>query len=182
MVNKSSQENINTILSLTLSSPGLSIDSRLMGHEHIFTFSECTIKVRLPSEELFDALSRHPDLDNQISQLSYVGETTSEANKVYFLSVFGVEVTVKNETLKVPRKFLATKPITYSLLEDEAKEVIGQKMSVFTDVAKESYAYWLRVVRWKTQNSSIGRLVTKQQGSYLRASFEGRNNRKTFMA
>ena len=132
---------------------GLYIEPELVGCYHEFNFDNNLVRISLPSQDKIPTERLTGDL------LQY--NTTRKINGIRVpdhYSVSAVDVTVKiPDQIPIPEK----KPNILLINSDDWSESQERHMNhlctTYYSTAKKAFGLWIRVMRWKSNNSAIGR-------------------------
>lgn len=132
----------------------------LLGLSHKFPFNNGQVKIELPSadklpEEITDESIRE-SFDSILTIVSYRKE---DGRKIPLgISVKSVDVLVcLNKTITLPEEVLTRQPNPYELLSVEQQKQLDEITKRHGDVSYEAFDRWIRTLRWKSGNGSIGR-------------------------
>jgi len=131
----------------------LSIHPDLVGAEHKFQYEDCQIIISLPS-------SRHlPTEPCSGERLRFNSYTENDGIKIPLqLWVDSVDVTVSmGEKLSLPFEITKHPPNRTDLVSKAQQEKLNKIAAVHGTIAERSFDLWIRTLRWKADNSSIGR-------------------------
>ena len=123
----------------------------LLGKELRFEFEDSSVKIKLPGLE-------HINLGKGYDNLVSVGARRARDNKPieYDIQKVDVEVSFAFQT-KVPSEVLTRSPNAYDLFSEQEQKELNDTADAHKLIAGRAFEYWIRVVRWKCMNSSIGR-------------------------
>lgn len=123
----------------------------LLGKELQFKFEDSSVKIKLPGDE---HINQGKDYDNLVS----IGARRARDNKPieYDIHKVDVEVSLAYQT-EVPSEVLTRSPNAYDLISEQKQKKLNETADAHKLIAGRAFEYWIRVVRWKCMNSSIGR-------------------------
>ncbi len=122
----------------------------LLGKVLRFTFENHTIKVILPG-------INHVDRGNEFDPIISVGARRTSDNKPLEFHVNKVDVEViKPIRIKVPSEALNRNANAYDLFSQKEQEGLNRIADSYKVIAEKSFEYWMRILRWKCDDSRIG--------------------------
>ena len=134
-------------------SRNLSIHPDLIGATHEFTYEQSRITITLPS-------SKHlPDEPNrgELLTFNYYREVGGNNIPLQYW-VHAVDVTVSIPTkVSVPKEILDGPPNAFKVVSEKQQEHLNGLTVTYVIVAEKAFDLWLRTLRWKCDNSAIGR-------------------------
>jgi len=131
----------------------LSIHPDLVGAEHVFGFEETEIKIILPS------IKHLPTEPNQKGPLSFNGWREQNGKKSpiqYTVNSVDIEVEAKEKIL-LPCEVLDVSPCAHEIISKEQQEYLNHLVAVYGSTAERAFDLWIKTLRWKCNNSVIGR-------------------------
>jgi len=130
-----------------------SIVRDLVGATHQFIFEGSQINIKLPS-------TRHlPTEQNQEGSLTFSGWREVDGKKIpaeYYVNSIDIEVSIA-EKIALPPKVLEVSPCAYELIPKNQQERLSDLANECGSIAERAFDLWIRTLRWKCDNSSIGR-------------------------
>ena len=122
----------------------------LLGKVLQFKFENHTIKIILPG---IDTVERGGGFDSIIS----VGARRTSDNKPIEYDVHKVDI----EVIKPIRKRIPTEAIkrnanAYELFSQKEQEELNNIAYKYKEIAEKAFEYWMRILRWKCDDSRIG--------------------------
>ena len=131
----------------------LPIDPDLVGATHEFTYENCKIKIQLPLKK---ALPTEP-LEGEL--LTFDGYNEVEGKKIpIYIWVHAVDVaTFTGERVTVTEAILNQAPNAYDIVPKAQQDQLDRVAKAHTSIAEKAFDLWLRILRWKCNNSAIGR-------------------------
>ena len=131
----------------------LSIDPGLVGAEHEFVFEDNMVCVSLPSAK---DVPLEPCTGERLRYNHYTEIDGKKSPQQ--LWVKSVDVTVKGtDEVLLPPELLDRHPNQSDLLSKGQQDKLQKLVISLGVVAERSFDLWLRTLRWKCKNSSIGR-------------------------
>jgi len=125
----------------------------LVGSMHEFVYKMHSVKISLPSKQQIPKETFEGDL---LSFNTY-REIDGEKKPIQF-SVHAVDITVQiPDQIHIPQEVLNRPPNAYDILSDSKQAQLNQLALTYTGIAEEAFGFWIRVLRWKSDNSEIGR-------------------------
>jgi len=125
----------------------------LVGSAHEFTYKSHHVKISLPSEQ---HLPKEPNEGNLLSFNTY--REIKGAKKPIKFKVHAVDTLVRvSQEIYVPQAILGRPPNAYDVLSEGKQAHLNQLAKSYSGIAKEAFETWIRFLRWKSDNSSIGR-------------------------
>jgi hypothetical protein len=125
----------------------------LLGRSHTFPFDQRTITIELPT---IDELSQDPTREGRVDILSYREEASSTVP--ICLSVNSVDVLVQlPKQVHVPEQILHQPPNAYDVLSQDQQSHLEKLAETHGSIAEKAFDVWVRTLRWKSNNGSIGR-------------------------
>jgi hypothetical protein len=134
-------------------SRNLSIHPDLIGAAHEFSHEQHKITIRLPS---IKHLPTEPNRGELVTFNHYTevdGKKTPIQYWVHVVDVL-VEIPVK---VSVPREMLDRPPNAFEIVSKNQQKYLNQLASTHGAIAERAFDLWLRTLRWKCDNSAIGR-------------------------
>lgn len=134
-------------------SRNLSIQPDLVGATHEFQFKDHKITISLPTNRY---LPTEP-YQGELLRFDHYREVNGKKIPLQ-LWVESVEliVSVKGE-VELPSEILNRPPNQYELVSKLQQEKLNDLASVHSAIAEKAFDLWIRTLRWKSDNSSIGR-------------------------
>ena len=125
----------------------------LIGKMSEFQFEKKQVRIKLPAKDRL-AESRKDD-----SPLRIVGYTKKDGGKKPAkIAVGSVDVHIHiNEIVSLPEEALKHNPNPKDLLSNEQKKKLNRIAKAYEDTAYRAFDLWIRTLRWKSDNSTIGR-------------------------
>lgn len=140
-------------------SRSLYIAPEVVGKSHRFSFegfqvtiSLPTLKVLTPREDLMKI--EHEDV--LLHYNSWKEENGEEHPLAYWVTSVDVEV-YNGNPIKVPKGVLNHSPNAYDIVSPKRQSRLNKIADIQEELAERAFDYWLRVMRWISDNSSIGR-------------------------
>lgn len=131
------------------------------------TISLPTIKMLTPGKELMSQLDHGEVL---LSYNSWREENGEERPIAYWVSSVDIVIDC-GKPMKVPNGMLERSPNAYDLVSKKRQSRFNKIANDQEELARRAFDYWLKIMRWKTDNSSIGRPEVKGYksgwGTYL---------------
>lgn len=152
----------------------LSIHPELVGAEHKFQYEDHQINISLPSS------SNLPTEPCSGERLRFNVYTETEGRKIPSqLWVQSVDVTVSIvEKVLLPTEITKHPPNRTDLVTKTQQEALNKTAAMHGIIAEKAFDLWIRTLRWKVDNSSIGRpeISGHQSGwsTYLVAQPDGK--------
>ncbi len=128
----------------------LAVAPEVLGQRHTFPFAGATVCVQLPDIEMVDRPSRY----DEVAFSGPLGASKGEA-EYYEICKVDVEVSL-SVTHAMPEAVLMTPPKAFELFTDLERKDLDDLTDAHRAIAVEAYDYWLRVVRWVTDDCRIG--------------------------
>ena len=124
----------------------------LLGLACEFPFEKAQVRIELPSKDNLDNNSE----DSNIALISYKEEN---GRKIPLqVAVDSVDVLVNlNESIPIPEKVLTRPPNAIDLLTEKQQQKLNDLADEYGNIASRAFEQWIRVLRWKSRNGSIGR-------------------------
>ncbi|MEW6716257.1 MAG: hypothetical protein AB1345_01955 [Chloroflexota bacterium] len=165
-------------------SRNLYIEPALLGLEHEFSFEGYSIAISLPTSKDIpseDELFKTPQDDYRLFRISYNTWKEVNGHKIpvaYWIHSVDVKIKLV-DTLSIPEDMLPRHPNAYNLITKEQQDHLNALADEYGQIAEKAFDLWVRIMRWKCDNSSIGRPeirgVNSGWGTYLlEASSENR--------
>lgn len=131
----------------------LFIVPELVGSMHEFVYKTHSVKISLPSKQ---QTPKEPIEGDLLSFNSY-RDIDGEKKPIQF-SVHAVDITVQiPDQIHVPQEVLNRPPNAYNILSDSRQAQLNHVALTYTGIAEDAFGLWIRVLRWKSDNSEIGR-------------------------
>ena len=139
----------------------LSIHPDLVGAVHEFIHEKHRINIALPLPQHF------PTEPNQGELLTFSHYREVNGKKIPSqLWVHAVDVVVAiPEELSVPREILDRPPNAFEIVPKAQQEHLDHLAATYEAVAERAFDLWIRTLRWKCDNSAIGRPEITSYGS-----------------
>jgi len=153
-------ENISILSWNRFRSRFLYIAPEIVGKSHEFTYDGHLVTISLPS---LDKLTPREDLtkleDHEQVLLCY--NSWKEENGVenpiaYWVGYVNVTINI-SDVINVPSGILNHPPNAYDLLSEERQNNFNEIAGYQVKIAERAFEYWLKVIRWQSDNSLIGR-------------------------
>jgi hypothetical protein len=156
----------------------LEIVPELVGRIQTFRFEEHIVTITLPQGAIDKIKEPHEasvamDSGEDI-RLVVTGWREDKGQRIpSMVSVQDVEVTIEIvENIKIHERMLTIPPNAYDLLDDKEKNKLNEVGDSYGKLAEAAFEHWIRLLRWKSRNGSIGRSAVKGHASgwstYLR--------------
>lgn len=152
----------------------LVITPDLLGKYHKFNFQGYKVKISLPKTitELDQTLKQGFSLKYEAS--AYIFGTKAGTNKkiptLLGVDIVDISVEVPNK-VKVHKDMLRNPPNQAGVLSDKQIKYYDSLVDSQSGIANDAFGYWLRVMRWKSGGSFIGRPsiqgISSGAGPYL---------------
>lgn len=147
---------------LRFRTPAFSIFASLLGKKHQFRFQGCKVTVALPKEKINDIVAKFPGGDDD-SRADLLGWNDEKNKSSYIVAIGSVDVKVElAEKLSVNPKMLRQPPNAFDLLSEDAQKSLNSIGEKYDKIAEQAYVLWIRTLRWKSNNGSIGRTLKKR--------------------
>jgi hypothetical protein len=151
----------------------LIIHPDLVGAEHEFTHENCKVRIQLPSKK---HLPKEP-LEGKLLTFSVYREVDGQVIPSNFW-VHAVDVVVCiSEEVTVPEDILKQSPNAYEIIPKTQQHQLDEVAKAYTTIAEKAFDTWIRILRWKCDNSSIGRPEISDHesgsGTYLTTASAG---------
>jgi hypothetical protein len=131
----------------------LFIHPDLVGAVHKFRFEENEITIQLPS-------SKHLPTDPiQEGPLSFDGWREQNGIKMpieYSVNEVDIEISIAEE-IALPCKILDVPPCAIEIITSTQQEHLNHLANVYGSITERAFDLWIRTLRWKCNNSAIGR-------------------------
>lgn len=131
----------------------LAVETDLLGQFHEFLFDDHRVRVQLPSE---DSLPKGSRRGNKLSYNSFREVDGREIPTKFWIHQVDVTVLV-DENVRIPEEILSVPNNAYDLLSASKKAFLEKLAQKYEMIAEGAFNRWLRVMRWKCDDSSIGR-------------------------
>jgi hypothetical protein len=130
---------------------GFGITSDLLGSSHRFQFKNYQVSVLLPEQANFEV----QEYDQAVV---YSWQEQDGKRMPVGIAVKSVDVKVQLvEDVSIPESMLQVPLNAYDLVSEEHQTRLNNLCYMYEDIAKEAFDLWIRILRWKTNNGSIGR-------------------------
>ena len=125
----------------------------LVGASHDFVYDEHPVRIALPSKDKIPTEPLKGDL------LVFNGYREEEGKKTPLeFWVYAVDVTVLiQKEISVPAEIVSRHPNAYEIVPEAKQRELNQLTEVYESVAEKAFDLWVRTLRWKCDNSAIGR-------------------------
>ena len=134
-------------------SRNLSIHPDLVGATHEFPHEQHVVTIALPSRQ---HLPTEP-LRGELLTFNHYTEVDGKKTPIQ-LWIHAVDVTVSiTEQVSVPREILDRAPNAFEIVSKEQQEHLNHLAATYQAVAERGFDLWIRTLRWKCDNSTIGR-------------------------
>jgi hypothetical protein len=131
----------------------LSIHPDLVGAVNHFPFEENEITIKLPSQ-------RHmPTEPNRVELLTFNHYRELNGKKTpieLWVNGVDVEVSIAKE-ISLPRETLNMPPNAIEIIPKPQQEHLNHLAAAYGSIAERAFELWIRTLRWKCDNSAIGR-------------------------
>lgn len=124
-----------------------------MEASHEFVYENCEIKIQLPSKKYLPTEPCEGEL------LTFNVYKDIDGHKVPSkIWVHAVDVTVFGEnTVTVPADILKQSPNAYDIVSKNQHIELDRVAKTYATIAEKAFDLWLRILRWKSNDSGIGR-------------------------
>lgn len=137
----------------------LAVAPELLGQRHTFSFAGAIVCLQLPDVEMVDRPSRY----DEVASSGPLGASKGEA-EYYEIHKVDVEVSL-SVTRAIPEAVLTRPPKAFELFTDSERKDLDNLTDTHRAIAVEALDYWLRVVRWVTDDFRIGQAEVSGSGS-----------------
>jgi len=148
---------------------------RFLYDGHRVTISLPTLKMLTPRKELMTQI----DHEVLLSYNSWREENGEEHPVAYWVSSVDIVIDY-GKPIKVPNGVLDRSPNAYDLVSKKRQGQLNKIANDQEDVARRVFDYWLKIMRWKTDNSSLGRPEVKGHESGWSTYLLDASTRKRF--
>lgn len=131
----------------------LVVEPDLLGLSHEFEFEKHKAKIELPS---IDCLSEDKAHGQRLSIGSRLLVDGRETPLEYYVHMVDVSILLPNE-LTLPTEILTRPPNAFDLFSENQRKGLDKQAERFGEIAEKVFDLWIRTLRWKCQNSAIGR-------------------------
>lgn len=136
-------------------SRNLVVASSVIGAEHQFTFNNHEVKILLPTMDSVES-------DRNSNANAYVGARSALNNEPIEYDIQKVDVEIKlAEKLTIPKEVLNRPIKAYDLFSENEQEELNRISDQQHLLAEKAFEYWLRVIRWISDDFRIGRPLVK---------------------
>jgi len=139
----------------------LVIKPELVGSSHNFTYQQHNIRIRLPST---DHLPTKPLEGDLLSFNVYRNVGDRIVPQEYWVHAVDVEVVIP-EPVSVTQEVLNRSPNAYDVVPQARQNQLNRIAEKNTNIAEKALDRWMRTLRWKCNDSSIGRPEVLGHGS-----------------
>lgn len=131
------------------------IKEELLECKHIFDFEKRRVEIALPGKKHIERAKKNIDEAFQYASLS--SWRKDENGSVYdaCYSVYSVSVTVKMIEIFKKRRGRKSRHF-YRDLPPSEQQRVRRLLEAYEGIAWRAFSYWLRIVRWETQDGLIG--------------------------
>lgn len=131
----------------------LSIHCALVGAAHQFVFEESQITIKLPSTQELptEPIGKEPLTFNCYKEIE--GKKIPEQ---YHVNAVDIEVSIAEE-ITLPAGVLEVSPCALEIISKPQQEHLNGLASKCGSIAERAFDLWIRTLRWKCDNSAIGR-------------------------
>ena len=151
---------------------GLAVFPEVMGKSHCFEYDDHKIEIKLP-----DITKVEEQSDN--TAMATIGSRLAETNEPIYYEIHQVDVRVSaSNVLLIDPETFNRNPVAYDLYTVQECNIFEKACAYHEDIAKQSFEYWLSVLRWMIDDYRIGRveIIGNDTGwsTYLKDSMERR--------
>jgi len=151
---------INIISSKTFTITHFTVAPELLGLSHEFLFKNGQVKIELPpADNLPKEITEESIMESHNSILTIKSWRVENGRNIPTkIEVKSVALQVcLNETITLPHEVLTRKPNPVDLSSKQQQTQLNQITDFHTDLASAAFEWWLRILRWKSNDGSIGR-------------------------
>lgn len=148
--------------------------TELLGLSHELPLKNGQIKIELPSaDKLPKEMTGKPIVKSHDSIVAIKSHRKKNGRKIPIsLWIKSVDVQVSlNETINLPQEVLTRPPNQLDLISEQQRPQLVQILESHKELANEAFDRWIRILRWKSNSSSIARPeihgFDSGQGNYL---------------
>ncbi|WP_337913844.1 hypothetical protein [Vibrio cholerae] len=127
--------------------PNLGVVAALMGASHYFTYDNYEVEIQLPYETSED----------QCRAVSWRIIDTVEVATEYIVNEVQVSIVLKDQNIDLPKESLSSNNIDHSYFSEEQKSKLASLLQLHSEVSKGAFLYWLNMMRWTCNDSTIGK-------------------------
>lgn len=140
--------------------PGFQIVPSLMGKRHSFEHANHQVNIILPTEDLDEIIRTEPLMRPEGSKLWLSSSREEQGEKIPIsLGLESVDVTIELKSkIKIHEQMLERPPNASDLLSKEEATRLDNVTEEQRTIADAAFERWLRVMRWHTRTSALGRL------------------------
>ena len=132
---------------------GFGIEPDLLGAIHNFNFQGHEVSIRLPQQA---TLPFPEDRDAQATVFSWREENGEKIPKA--IAVSSVDIVIKLlEEVEIPEEVLKVNLNAYEIIPKAEQAQLDTLGSNYGALAEQAFSFWIRMLRWKSNSSWIGR-------------------------
>jgi len=131
----------------------LTVETDLVGLFHEFQFDEKRVRIQLPSAKYL------PGEDGEGEKLSCNSWRLVDGKQVptkYWVHEVDVTILIPNR-ITIPEEVLSRQPNAYDIYSQAEQDRLDEIANQYGGLAEKAFDIWIRVLRWKCNNSAIGR-------------------------
>ena len=129
------------------------VEPELLSRSHEFDFEQHKVSVTLPST---DDLSEKATQGEQVSVGCYREIDDQKIPLEFNVHTVDISIFLPNK-LNFPAEILSRPPKAYDLFSENQRKSLDVQTERGGQVAERAYDLWIRILRWKCNNSRIGR-------------------------
>lgn len=127
--------------------PNFGVVAALMGSSHHFTFDNYEVEIQLPYETG----------ESQCRAVSWRMIDSVKVATEYIVNEVQVSVVLKDQNVDLPEKSLSSNNIDHSHFSTEQQSQLASLLQSYSEVSKGAFLYWLNMMRWTCNDSTIGK-------------------------
>lgn len=125
----------------------------LLGRSHTFPFDQKTIIVELPTTA---GISHDPNRRGRVEILVHKEDNGRRVPTCFAVNSIEILVRIPNQ-VEVPEQILNQPPNAYDDLSKDQQDQLEELATTHRSIAEKAFDLWVRSLRWKSNNGSIGR-------------------------
>nr|OEE29953.1 hypothetical protein OAM_00775 [Vibrio cyclitrophicus ZF14] len=118
-----------------------------MGSNHYFIYDNYEVEIQLPYETG----------ERQCRAVSWRIIDSVEVATEYIVNEVQVSVVLKDQNIDLPEESLSSNNIDHSHFSAEQQSKLASLLQLHTGVSKGAFLYWLDMMRWTCNDSTIGK-------------------------
>ena len=137
----------------------LLVSSRVLGKRHEFKFEKHNVEVALPNPDIAE-VAEEPSMLSQAEKyrVAIAGRSTDDQNMPTRIAIESADIVIQLPMkVEIDLRMLETPPNRPEFAGEEQVQELNALSEEYSNLASRAFEYWLRVMRWKSEDPTIGR-------------------------